>query len=521
VHTAYDLVWLAAQRSPRDLALVDDRTERRYTYAELIAKVDALAAALAAQGIGARNRVATALPNFLEHCLLLLALQRLGAVPALMNFRLPPAELAKLMQQGEMAAAVVRDDAATVQSLRATLGERVRFYSAGGSGAAAPDIMSFSADPAKLSSRPMLKPDDTAFIFYTSGTTGLPKGAVIPHRTTEHRITFLSTEAGLLHGAHNRALGMVPLSHAIGFYCVFLATLAYGGTYFVMSAFNPLAALDIVERHRITYLFAVPTLFGAMVSVPPYRPERMASVELVMHGGAPIQPELLARLAREWPAKIRHIYGTTEIMSPLSFRDPAGQPTRLRTNYGSHTRVVRPGGGPDEQVRPGEAGELIVEANPNLAFQGYLNRPEATAEKLRQGWYYTGDVCVLREDGDYELVGRLDDVIRTGGESVYPEEVEAVLAAHASVREACVLGVPDSKWGEMVVACVVLAPGASDCGVLDAHCTSSALARFKRPRAYLRVEGLTRNAANKVLRREMRETVLRARDARDANFLEL
>ena len=333
---------------------------------------------------------------------------------------------------------------------------------------------------------------------------------VIPHRTTEHRLSFLSTEGGLRHGTHNRALGMVPLSHAIGFYCVFLATLAYNGTYYVMSAFNAEAALDMIERHQVTYLFSIPTLYGAMVSAPNYRPERMASLELVLYGGAPIHPPLLERIAREWPAKIRHIYGTTEIMSPLHFPDPVGRPTRLRPNYGARVRVVRQGGGPDERVRPGETGELIVDAESDVTFESYLDRPDATSEKLREGWYFTGDVCVLREDGDLELIGRVDDLIRSGGESVYPEEVEAMLATHPTVREVCVIGIPDDKWGEMVVACVVFGRADAKCEALDGHLKASSLARFKRPRGYLALDSLPRNAANKVLRRELREAAIRA-----------
>ena len=516
MQTAYDLIWLAAERTPHQLALVDDRTERKLTYRELLDEVDVLAAGLAASGVRRGDRIATALPNLYEHCLLLLALQRLGAVPALLNFRLPPADLAKLTEQGEMAGAVIRDDAAVAAALR---GLKL-LLSAGGAGGAAPDLSTCRGDPARLPGRPHHSPEDAAFIFYTSGTTGLPKGAVIPHRTTEHRLSFLSTHGGLRHGTHNRALGLVPLSHAIGFYCVYFATLAYSGTYYVMSAFNPVAAVDLVEKHRITYLFAVPTLYQAMVSAPGYRPERMRSLELVMFGGAPIQPQLLERLAREWPATLRHIYGTTEIMSPLHFPEPLGQSTRLRTNYGSRVRVVRHGGGPDDRVQPGEAGELIVDSSAAVTFQGYLNRPEATAEKLREGWYFTGDVCVLREDGDFELVGRVDDVIRSGGESVYPDEVEAALATHPALREVCVVGIPDAKWGEMVVACVVLARSETPCAELDAHLTAGPLARFKRPRAYLRMEALPRNAANKVLRKNLREAAAAAREARHADFLQ-
>lgn len=507
MRTAYDLVWLAAERAPAQLALVDDRTERKLTYRELIAEVDAVAAGLGQRGVKRGMRVATALPNLFEHCILLLALQRLAAVPALLNLRLPPPELARLIQQGEIEAAIVRDDPAVTGALKVKL-------------LLAPDLSACRADPSNLPPRPQPAPEDPAFIFYTSGTTGLPKGAIIPHRAIEHRLVFMSTHGSLRAGGHNRALGMVPLSHAIGFFCVFLQTLAYGGTYYVMSAFNPAAAVDMVERHRITYLFSIPALYQAMVSVPTYKPERMASLEVVLFGGAAIQPQLLERLAREWPAQLRHIYGTTEIMSPLHFADPVGQSTRLRCNYGSRIRVVTQGGGPDDVVQPGEGGELIVDASADVTFSGYLNRPDATAEKLRGGWYFTGDVCVLRPDGDVELVGRVDDVIRSGGESVYPEEVEAALATHPAVRECCVIGIQDAKWGEMVVACVVLAQSDTPCAALDAHLVSGPLARFKRPRAYLRVESLPRNAANKVLRGPLREAATKAREGGDASFLQ-
>ena len=218
-------------------------------------------------------------------------------------------------------------------------------------------------------------------------------------------------------------------------------------------------------------------------------------------------PSLLDRIDREWPATVRHIYGTTEIMCALYNPEPVGRPVTLRPGYYSRVRIVRRGGNENDLVEPGDAGELIVDASADTFFSGYLNRPDATAEKLRNGWYFTGDVCVLRNDGDVDLVGRVDDVIRSGGESIYPEEVEAVLATHPAIREVAVIGVPDPLWGEIVVACVTLAAADTHCQELDAHCRASTLAQFKKPRAYFTMEALPRNAANKVLRQNLRDAV--------------
>ena len=201
-------------------------------------------------------------------------------------------------------------------------------------------------------------------------------------------------------------------------------------------------------------------------------------------------------------------------MSSLYNPEPVGQPTRLRPGFYSRVRVIKYDGGPDDVVEPGEEGELIVDATVDTIFSGYLNRPEATAEKMRDGWYYTGDVCIVRDGGDVDLMGRVDDMIRTGGESVHPEEVEDVLGTHPDVREVSVVGVPDEHWGQMVVACVVGAEDGLVVEGLDKHCRRSTLARFKRPRGYVFVEGLPRNAANKVLRRVLREVAAEAREAR-------
>lgn len=507
MQTCYQLIWLAAERTPDRVAMVDDASERQFTYAQLISEIECVAAGLAERGITKGMRVATALPPLFDHGMLILALQRLGAVPALLNFRLTADDLAALMEEGEMEAAVILPGDELLAAVSAKVAGMVLVIGE--------DYKDCRGDAKALGALPELHPDDPAFIFYTSGTTGLPKGVVMAQKTTEHRIIWLSTQAGLRHGGHLRTLGFMPLSHAIGFYGVFLVTLAMNGTYFVQSAFNPVAANDMIEIHEISYMFAVPQLYFALISAPNYTPDKMRSMELALYGGAAIVPAILDRMDAEWSGVVRHIYGTTETMCSLYNPDPVGQHTRLRPGFYSRTRIIALDGGPDDRVAPGEEGELIVDASQDTIFTEYLNRPDATAEKLRDGWYYTGDICLLHEDGDVDLIGRADDMIRSGGEHIHPSEVEPVLAAHASVTETAVIGITDAKWGEMVVACILTGEDQTNAEELDAHVKHSGLARFKRPKAYVMFDDLPRGAAGKVLRRALKEQVEAARGGKN------
>ncbi|CAN0087154.1 unnamed protein product, partial [Discosporangium mesarthrocarpum] len=272
MHTGYELVWIAAERTPDHPAITDDRTDRCLTYAELIAEIDAVAAGFAASGIGRGSRVATALPTMWEHCIAVLALMRLNAVPAMLNFRLKPEEITGICEACEIDAALILPDAALAQVIETALPDGAPVWAVGAEIGPARSFAGCRADPASLPAYEKPAETDMAFLFFTSGTTGLPKAVVLNHRTTEHRLVWLSTQGGLRHGSHNRSLGCMPLSHAIGFYGVFLVTLAFNGTFFVVSEFNPATIVDLVERDKITYTFCVPTMFQAMVSVPNYTP---------------------------------------------------------------------------------------------------------------------------------------------------------------------------------------------------------------------------------------------------------
>ncbi len=519
MHTAYDIIKLSSRRAPNRLALVDDLTDRKLTFAQLMAEIDIVAAGLAARGVTAGMRIATVLNNCFEHAIALLALQRLGAVPALLNFRLLPADIARLIQHGELRGAIVHPVPALIEAVRAALPAGGLLLVVGGEGAE-----SFAAcrgDAATLPPVPRPRPEDPAFIFYTSGTTGLPKGGIIPHGASEHRVLWLATQAGLRHGGHNRTLAFMPLSHCIGFYGVFLVTLALDGTVYIQTQFNPADAARRIERNGITYLFAVPTLLHAVTQAPGYRPEGMKSLQLVLFGGGTMAPDLFDHMTGTWPATIRHIYGTTETMcsgyNPTPTRDTLAL---MGPGYYTVTRVVTLGGGPDDIVAEGEEGELIADAQVDTIFSGYLNRPDATAEKLRDGWYFTGDVVRSEPDGQWTLMGRVDDMIRSGGENIHPEEVEDAVKTHPGVAETSAIALPDPKWGQIVVACVVRKPGAPpvDAAALDAHCRASTLAAFKRPRGYFFTDALLRNAAGKVLRRILRDQAAKARTAGDAAY---
>ena len=504
MHTAYELVAAAADRTPDHSALVDDLTGRVLSYGEMMAEVNMIAAGLAERGVTRGSRFATVMPNRLEHCLTILALARLGAVAALMNARLPPSDIVRLMTRAQISGALLTDNPELVAAVTESLGPRAVVLSTGAA-AGAESFDDCTADPASLGPVPPAAADELAYIFYTSGTTGLPKGVALDHRTTLPRVLWISALVGLPMGRHIRTLGLAPLSHVIGFHGNFLMSLAYNGTYFTSSAFRPAAALELIERERISVLFTVPTFYRALLAVDGYRPEQLSSIELLLWGGAAIQPDLLAALQRDCPdATVAHIYGTTETMCSLYNPDPRDEPTRLRPGLFSNVRVVNPGSGPEDRVPVGAKGELLISTAADTIFSGYLDMPEATADKVRDGWYRTGDICTVREDGDLELSGRVDDIIRSGGENIHPDEVEAVLSPHPGIRDLGVVGIPDDYWGEMVVACVVADEGVT-AAELDSVCRQSPLADYKRPRGYLFVGELPRNAARKLLRRELRK----------------
>jgi long-chain acyl-CoA synthetase len=357
--------------------------------------------------------------------------------------------------------------------------------------------------------------DDLAGLFYTGGTTGASKGVMLRHRSLVANAFHL--QAQLPFDAETRFLVVAPMFHLAGTLAV-LATVWHGGRHVVMEAFEPGATLDLIERERVTVTQVVPTMLAAMCDEQLERPRDVSSLRMLTFGGAPSATETLRRARRAFPgAGLMTMYGATET-APLvtilpglhRLLDTPRVGSCGRAAIGVEVEVI----GDDGAIAPrGEVGEVTVRG-PNV-MAGYWNKPEQTDAVLRDGWYATGDMGRMDEEGYLFLVDRAKDMIVTGGENVYSTEVEEVLFRHPAVREAAVFGVPDARWGEAVHAVVVPRDGSHPPAEdeLIAWCRES-IAGYKVPkRVEVRAEPLPKSGAGKVLKRELRAPFWQGREA--------
>ena len=272
------------------------------------------------------------------------------------------------------------------------------------------------------------------------------------------------------------------------------------------------AALALIQRERITSLYLIPTLFYDLVHSPELSREAVESVTRLAYAGAPMLAPLTEACVKAFsPGGVRqplrldrdlHVLDPARRPPQARLRRPAGAPFRAARRH----RLDRAARGPDEVVTPGERGEIIASLDSDEAFAGYWRRPDADAKALREGWYFTGDMGYVDADGELYVSGRVDDMIISGGENIHPIEVEDVLARHPGVRDVAVVGEPDERWGQRVVAFVVPARGDLTFEALDAHCRASAdLAGFKRPRRVVLVREIPKTASGKILRRLLRD----------------
>lgn len=477
--------WLVARAraTPGRLALRHDSVS--WDYAALGRLVEQLAGGLAAAGVGSGVRVAALLPNGVLYAALVHALMRLGAVLVPLNTRLAAAELAWQVEKAGVALLLYSVET----ELRAV-------EVAGQSSVPRRAVEKLPA----CQSGPPAQPvdlDDVQAIVFTSGTTGRPKGAMLTYGNHFWNATASAYHVGVL--PDDRWLSILPLYHVGGLAVLFRSCL-YGTAAVLQEGFD----LDMVNRsldeEAITLISLVPTMLYRLLPARTRWPERL---RLVLLGGAAAAPELVAQAAVAG-VPLATTYGLTEASSQVATMLPEG----VRRKPGSvgrpllfnQVRVVDDAGA---ALPAGEVGEVIVRGPTVMA--GYYGEPEATARTLRDGWLHTGDVGYLDEEGDLWVVQRRSDIILSGGENVYPAEVETVLRAHPAIAEVAVVGLPDAEWGEQVAALVVRAAGQELTAGELRDFARQRLAGYKLPRRIAFVEALPQTASGKIARAAVRE----------------
>jgi 2-furoate---CoA ligase len=473
----------AAERNPSAEALVDGG--HRLTYHDLCERAARLAGGLAGLGVIRGDRVAAVLDNRHETAELIWGCWWLGASFVPISYRITETDIEYCIE----------DSGAKVVARAEADGVRI-------GDAHFQDLVVATEHPGALD----VDEDQEAIVLYTSGTTGLPKGVPRSHRADRAGGLSQVLQHGLRFG--DRTLGVMPLYHTMGFHSLVAVSLI-GGCFVCQPRWDVEEALRLIQDERLSSLYLAPTLFHDLVHHPRRAELDLSSVESLSYAGAAMTSALVRRCCDAFSPRIfvNH-YGSTEIYTYAVHRDQAAKPGCAgRPSLNARLRLVDPGAdaGPDDVVLPGEDGQIICDASSDEAFPGYWNRPDADAKALRGGWYFTGDLGRLDEDGDLWILGRVDDMIISGGENVHPLEIEDVLARHPAVGEVAVVGVQDDRLGQRVVAYVVPRnPVAAD--ELDAHCLAAAdLARFKRPREYRFVDELPKSASGKLLRRLLRE----------------
>jgi 2-furoate---CoA ligase len=494
----------AAIRYPENLAVVDG--ERRYTYAEWNERINAVANALKELGVRKGDRVVQVIKNREENCAIHMACQKLGAINTPINFRWASGEIEFCVNDAE--ARVVVFEGATTETVFAA---RDRFNSDPQLlfvGTDAPDgVHSFGeAVAAADCARPddVVEESDIGLMLYTSGTTGRPKG--VPRSQRAEYAATVGQAIEHRYSLGERTLGVMPLFHTMGMHSL-TSMIALNGLFVAVLDWDAEQALEIIEREQLTCLYLIPTLFHELVNHESFDDHDTSSVRKLSYAGAPMLSSLVETCIEKFdPDVFVNHYGSTEVYIFSTYPEPRKKPgCSGRAAFHTELRVVQadpePTVSPDDVLPAGETGEIIVRLSDD-AFGGYYNRENATEKAIRDGWYFTGDTGHLDEDGDLWVSGRVDDMINTGGENVYPVEVEDELSRNPDIAEVAVVGLPDERWGQAVTAFVV--PKRPDLTEeeIDEYCQESTnLARFKRPKKVVFVKEIPKSPVGKLLRR--------------------
>jgi long-chain acyl-CoA synthetase len=491
----------SAERSPDAPAIRLGEVE--LSYAELDDRSARLAALLREKGVEQGDRIGVMLPNVPEFPVAYYGVLRAGAIVVPMNVLLKEREIAfyledsgtKLLLAWHGFADEARAGAADAGAELVEV-EPAAFAAMLGELEPSPGV----ADTAE---------DDIAVLLYTSGTTGKPKGAELTHLNLS-RNAEISSRTTCQVGAGNIVLGALPLFHSFGQSVGMNASLRVGACLTLVPKFDPGEALATMERDGVTHFYGVPTMFGALLHHPERKRYDTSTLRNCVTGGASMPVEVLHGFEEAFGAKVLEGYGLSETSPVASSNHPdmERKPGSIGTPIeGVEMRVVDEN---DQPVEQGEVGEIVIRGH-NI-MKGYWQRPEATTEAMRGGWFHSGDMARVDEDGYFYIVDRKKDLIIRGGYNVYPREVEEVLYEHPKIREAAVVGVPHDEWGEEIGAAVVLHEGEELSPEEVSAYVKDRIAAYKYPRVVWFLDDLPKGPTGKILKREI-ETPAAARAA--------
>jgi fatty-acyl-CoA synthase len=498
------------RKFPKKEAVVDIMKGRRYTYEQWEQEVNRLANALLEAGVQKGDRVSTVLYNTFELGTAFFACAKIGAVFNPINFRLKSKEIAYIFEDA-MPKVVLFEKAVEPQitSVHDQFPHISFWYIDEDTPAYAANYHKLVQTAKATSPSIEVRESDIYAMMYTSGTTGRPKGVMHRHRDMIEQSMICNAVMRIRDT--DRGLVSAPMFHCAELHCCFLPRVHAGATNVILHHFEPKLVLKTIEQERITLLFAAPTMWNMLLqeNVSDYD---LSSLRLGLYGAAPMAPVLVKECQERLGIQLIQAYGMTEMGPAVTFLLEDEQFTKAgsagRACLTHEIRVVRPRedgpSDPDVVLPPGEVGEIIMRGPCMMA--GYYNREEATAKAVYKGWYHSGDLGYIDEDGYLYVADRVDDMIISGGENVYPREVEDVLYEHRGVLDVAVVGEPDEKWGEKVVAFVVKKDPDVTAEELEQFCKNSdRLAPYKRPRAYYFVDALPRNASGKIQKFLLRE----------------
>ena len=489
--------------NPDNEALFDVALGRRFSYAELNAETNKVAHAL--EGVVSRgDRVALLLMNSVEFITTFFAIAKIGAVVVPLNWRLVPDELEFILKDSGSKVLVYGEEFLAGVSELQSRGDRtdVSTWVQVGTGQAVPGFAQefgaftggHSTDEPEVGGHGA----DMLYIMYTSGTTGLPKGVMHTHDTQMAALYTLNATADYRVG--DRYMNPMPMFH-VGALTPAIVTVYRGLAHILMRAFDPVKCWEIVKSERINNALLVPAMLNAMRATLDPAVHDYSSVRWFLSGAAPVPKSLIESYAGIG-IDIHQVYGLTETCGPACLTTPEDALRKAGSTgkafFHTDVLIARPDG---TRCDVGEGGEVLIRGGHIMT--GYWNRPDATAEAIRDGWFHSGDVAVYDDEGFIYIQDRIKDMIISGGENVYPAEIENVILSNPAVADVAVIGVPSEKWGETPLACVVKKEASLEEKDVIAWCDGR-LARFKMPTVVRFVDVIPRNASGKALKRDLR-----------------